>query len=98
MSGCPVILRILNLCPKDVGRTLLDWTTLLILGLSFFLTSWRIIHLLWQKHSTLRSIVPLLMFDFSMIKKDGMNPTDMSQKQADRSVDPWGSFAVALGT
>ena len=38
------------------------------------------------------------MFDFSMIQKDGMNPTDMSQKQADRSVDPSGSFAVALGT
>ena len=55
MSGCPVILRILNLCPKDVGRTLLDWTTMLILGLSFFFTSWRTTHLLWQKHSTLRS-------------------------------------------
>ena len=42
--------------------------------------------------------MPLSMFDFSMTKKDGMNPTDMSQKQADRSVDPSGSFAVALGT
>ena len=42
--------------------------------------------------------MPLSMFDFSMTQKDGMNPTDMSQKQADRSVDPSGSFAVALGT
>ena len=54
--------------------------------------------LIWQKQSTLGSIVPFLMFDFSMIQKDGMNPTDMSQKQADRSVDPSGSFAKALGT
>ena len=42
--------------------------------------------------------MPLSMFDFSMTQKDGMNPTNMSQKQGDRSVDPSGSFAAALGT